>query len=137
MNDSIEILHELYTNSVYPILNDPDLLTLKNINVNEQKNIKLYYESIFMEMIILNLWKYIHNFNYENNEVVFDNNIILRFYLDNSDNLLYKIILFCPVDTQIFHTYEVLPIDQLIIEKFQNTINKLHYYYESKEINNV
>lgn len=125
-----EILFSMYQKKIKNVLNGY-LPNLKKIDVHHKEIIKLYYENIFLEMVSLNLFKYIDNVDYSNNRFTLNKTNVLQMYIDITDDYLYKIILFNPNDSLVYHMYEVPPDDNLIIQKLQSICNRILYYYDT------
>ena len=90
--------------------------------------VKIYYEDLFMEILTLSCWLNIKNIDYENNMFLLENDILLKFEIDSSNPVSYKLIFKCPVNNIIIIEHPVLAYDSLIVEKLHYLANMLNNY---------
>ena len=90
--------------------------------------VKIYYEDLFMEILTLSCWLNIKQIYYENSTFLLENDILLKFEIDSSNPVSYKLILKCPINNIKIIEHPVLAYDSLIVEKLHYLANMLNNY---------
>ena len=90
--------------------------------------VKIYYEDLFMEILTLSCWLNIKHIYYEKNMFLLENDILLKFEIDSSNPVSYKLIFKCPINNKVIIQHPVLPYDSLIVEKLHYLVNMLNDY---------
>ena len=90
-------------------------------------SIKDYYEDIFLEMILLNIYICVKSIDYKNKIILFENNDSYKLIIDTEDPFFYELKLININDNLIFYENSTIHDDKLLKRELYKIISFLKF----------
>lgn len=94
----------------------------------------LYYENLFMEILLLHCWSYIEKYSYTKHIFLTVDNLLLQLKIDLSHLCTVKIYILCPISNLRIFEKSTIRNNESITLELQKIVHHIYSHYENNNL---